>query len=144
MGEGGERGTPPKPGFLSGSLWETRKHNLRFQSWRPGPRHDAVCPAEGALAYQKGICFSNSTEWISPSDLGISVFCFLCRSSFETHWVAAVEGLVYWWRWELICSGAVIASWWMWMEVERELCKNKSTMVCQDQHFPRMWSELYS
>lgn len=72
-----ERDKSPEPDFLSGSFWETRKRNLEFHSWSPGPRHDAVCPAEGALDYQKGICGSNSTEWSTPPDAGISAFCSL-------------------------------------------------------------------
>lgn len=84
MWEKVERDKPPpsKPDFLLYLVVceKSKSTFLKFWSWRPEPRHDAVCPVEGALDYQMGTCCSSSTEWATPSDSGISVFWSLPRA----------------------------------------------------------------
>lgn len=130
--------TPHRPGFVSDSLWESRKSHLRFQSWRPALRHGAVCPAEGAPVHQKGICRPSSTAWAAPIDAFIPVFCSPPAEgealrpiglllSERACLLEEMEALV------LVLSHSVGCEW-MW---RKELAKSKRATVYQGQYFSK-------
>lgn len=109
--------TPHRPGFVSDSLWESRKSHLRFQSWRPALWHGAVCPAEGAPVHQKGICRPSSAAWTALIDAVISVFC---SPPAEGAALRPIGLLLLERACVLYEMGAhSITFCWMWMDVEK-------------------------